>query len=150
MDILLLMNDIERFYTIMGVAFLYMFFRKNHDKKLIKTRNINNQVRKYLFDWQLINIDRMEKGWHRWAYAIAFLFGVSISFAFFGLSWKALLAALMFGFLYTAGDVILNKLMGWDTYHLGDEFWDKILPFWLRFTLLALSITIFHIILIRS
>ena len=134
------MTNIETLATVWVVWSVLSYLKKWHDTKLIKTRFINNTVRKHLMKDDLKIIDRYEKDWHKISYFFLAIVAILISYLAFGEQWVFTATCLLgMGLIYWGFDTFLNLLMGWKWNYLGDEWLDW-MPIAARWLLLLATI----------
>jgi len=123
------LTSLEFFALTQFVFFLGFFLWKNKDAHHLKERD-------ELIDSGGTVTDKARfhhQWWHNYGFAIIFLVCAVWAGSWYGITWDALLLGLSLGFLFMLMDIVLNRKMGWPTFHLGDGKFDQTFNFIVRF-----------------
>jgi len=145
------LTNIEAFYSVLGIFLIAFICYKIKESKHWINRKIFQKGKPDIDKYNLVIQNRNHVHTHRYGVFYIGWLGVFFSVFMLGISWQTVCLLVALSGLYMVLDILLNMKMhnydpNWGIWHLGDEFWDRIAPWPVRFGLLILGMGGFFIL----
>jgi len=145
------LTSIELFYSVIGIFFIAFICYKIKESKHWINRKIFQKGKPNLSPEDFVLNKRNHILTHRYGVFYIGWLGVFFTYFTFGISFQSISLLITLSALYMLLDLLLNIKMhsydkNWGIWHLGDELWDRIAPWPVRFILLGIGIISFHLL----
>lgn len=158
------METLTILISAIGLSLVFIYFLQLINSNFLKERlSIISQLEIYQqfstvlpkqFEDDILlyksDASRQHNAWHQWKFYLCFVIAgyiVLILYGLFDKVYEAVMSGLISGFfIWTVGDIWLNKLMNWKLFERGNKSGFDIVPFWLRLVLMALLIGLMFIV----
>jgi len=144
------MEALEIISASIVLTTVFIYFLQLVNSNFLKERQIWQQYSTMLPAVKEAEARCYHNAWHQWKSYLCGFF-VLIQSLLIMFIWANPLAAVISGFIsgftiWFVGDIILNKLMNWKTFELGNKSGFDLIPFWVRAVGLVISIGLMFLI----
>ena len=145
------LTNIELFYAIIGIFFITFICYKIKESKHWTNRKIYQKGKPDIRLENYVILNRNHIHTHRYGVFMIGWLGACVSILVFGFTLESLFTCITLSALYMILDLLLNIKMhsfdkNWGVWHLGDELWDRLANWYVRFTLLIVGVAGFYLI----